>query len=184
MTEREKMLAGLPYNAWENELLAARLQAKSVCHAFNQADPCQLDARMALLRGLLTLRGSAHIEPNFFCDYGVNIDIGDHFYANHNLTILDVCPVTIGAQVIIGPGCMIATAIHPLDPVERQTTESGLPIVIGDHVWLGGNVSVLAGVTIGDNCVIGAGSVVNRDIPPGTVAAGNPARVIQKGTSI
>ncbi|MDP2546459.1 sugar O-acetyltransferase [Oceanobacter sp. 4_MG-2023] len=179
MTEREKMLAGLPYNAWDNELLQARLLAKSVCHAFNQADPRQPAARMALLDGLLTLHGSAYIEPNFFCDYGVNIEIGDHFYANHNLTILDVCPVTIAEHVMMGPGCMIATAKHPLDPIERETIESGAPVVIGHHVWLGGNVSVLPGVTIGDRCVIGAGSVVNRDIPAGAVAAGNPARVIR-----
>ncbi|MDO6805651.1 maltose acetyltransferase domain-containing protein, partial [Wenyingzhuangia sp. 1_MG-2023] len=99
----------------------ARLLAKSVCHAFNQADPRQPAARMALLDGLLTLHGSAYIEPNFFCDYGVNIEIGDHFYANHNLTILDVCPVIIAEHVMMGPGCMIATAKHPLDPVERET---------------------------------------------------------------
>ncbi|MCW8126430.1 sugar O-acetyltransferase [Microbulbifer halophilus] len=179
-SEKDKMLAGQPYVATDAELVAARMRAKSLCHRFNIADPTDLPARMAPLRDLLELAGEAHIEPNFFCDYGFNICIGESFYANHNLTILDVCRVEIGANVLFGPGVMLSAATHPLDPVERLTTESGAPIRIGDSVWLGGNVAVLPGVTIGDNCVIGAGSVVNRDIPSNTLAVGNPCRVVRE----
>ena len=118
-------------------------------------------------------------SQNFFCDYGYNIEIGSNFYSNHNLTIVDVCKVTIGDNVLIAPHVMISTGTHPIDPIERQKTEYGSPITIGNNVWIGGNVSVLPGVTIGDNCVIGAGSVVNRDIPANSVAVGNPCRVIR-----
>ncbi|AAN55012.1 sugar O-acetyltransferase [Shewanella oneidensis MR-1] len=179
MTEKQKMLAGQPYKAWDDALLAERMRAKSICHQFNQADPTLLDARMAHLRGLLDIPACAHIEPNFFCDYGYNIHIGKQFYANHNLTILDVCSVLIGDNVMFGPHVMISTATHPIDPIARQTIEYGAPIQIGNNVWLGGNVSVLPGVIIGDNCVIGAGSVVNKSIPSNCVAAGNPCKVIK-----
>ncbi|WP_413495158.1 sugar O-acetyltransferase [Shewanella baltica] len=178
-TEKQKMLAGQPYKAWDDELLAERMRAKSVCHQFNLAEPTQLDARMDHLRGLLDIQHCGHIEPNFFCDYGYNIHIGKQFYANHNLTILDVCSVSIGDNVMFGPHVMISTATHPIDPIARQTTEYGAPIQIGNNVWLGGNVCVLPGVTIGDNCVIGAGSVVNKSIPANCVAAGNPCKVIK-----
>lgn len=173
------MLAGQPYKAWDDALLAERMRAKSICHQFNQADPTLLDTRMTHLRGLLDIPACAHIEPNFFCDYGYNIHIGKQFYANHNLTILDVCSVLIGDNVMFGPHVMISTATHPIDPIARQTIEYGAPIQIGNNVWLGGNVSVLPGVTIGDNCVIGAGSVVNKSIPSNCVAAGNPCKVIK-----
>lgn len=178
-TEKQKMLAGQPYQAWDDELFAERMRAKSICHQFNLADPTQLEVRMAYLRSLLDIQACAHIEPNFFCDYGYNIRIGKQFYANHNLTILDVCLVSIGDNVMFGPHVMISTATHPIDPITRQTTGYGAPIQIGNNVWLGGNVSVLPGVTIGDNCVIGAGSVVNKSIPANCVAAGNPCKVIK-----
>ncbi|MFK0571347.1 sugar O-acetyltransferase [Endozoicomonas sp.] len=178
-TEKEKMLAGMPYDAWEPELLAERMRAKSLCARFNMADPTDLDGRMAILRDLLLFKDTAHMEPNFFCDYGYNIEIGSNFYANHNLTIIDACNVTIGDNVLIAPHVMISTSTHPIDPVERQKTEYGAPVTIGNNVWIGGNVSILPGVTIGDNCVIGAGSVVNKDIPANNVAVGNPCRVIR-----
>ncbi|WP_419533217.1 sugar O-acetyltransferase [Endozoicomonas sp.] len=178
-SEKEKMLAGMPYDAWESELLSDRMRAKSLCARFNMADPTDLDGRMAILRDLLSIKDTAHMEPNFFCDYGYNIEIGSNFYSNHNLTIVDVCKVTIGDNVLIAPHVMISTGTHPIDPIERQKTEYGSPITIGNNVWIGGNVSVLPGVTIGDNCVIGAGSVVNRDIPANSVAVGNPCRVIR-----
>lgn len=178
-SEKEKMLAGLPYDSWESGLLADRMRAKSLCARFNRADPTDLDGRMAILRDLLSFRDTAHMEPTFFCDYGYNIEIGSNFYANHNLTIIDVCKVSIGDNVLIAPHVMISSATHPVDPVERQKTEYGSPITIGSNVWIGGNVSVLPGVTIGDNSVIGAGSVVNRDIPANSVAVGNPCRVIR-----
>lgn len=180
MTEKQKMLAGQPYKASDETLLAERMQAKLMCHRFNHADPTQLEARMAYLRELLVIPNCGHIEPNFFCDYGYNIQIGKQFYANHNLTILDVCQVVIGDHVMFGPNVLLSTATHPIEASARLTTEYGKPIHIGHHVWLGGNVCVLPGVTIGDNCVIGAGSVVNKDIPANSVAVGNPCKVIKQ----
>ena len=179
MTEKEKMLAGLPYDAWDEILLNDRMNAKAQCHQFNLADPTKLDERVGILKKLLCIKDNAHMEPNFFCDYGYNIDIGSNFYSNHNLTIVDVCKVTIGNNVLFGPHVMISTGTHPLDPIERQKTEYGASISIGNDVWVGGNVSILPGVKIGNNCVIGAGSVVNRDIPDNSVAVGNPCRVIK-----
>jgi len=177
MTEKEKMLAGQPYDAWDRVLLKERMQAKAICHQFNNFDPTKLNERMQLLTTLLSIKGEAHIEPLFFCDYGYNIEIGANFYANHNLTILDVCKVKIGNHVLIGPHVIISTAAHPLDPVKRRETEYGQNITIGNDVWIGGNVTILPGIKIGDNCVIGAGSVVTKDIPAGSVAVGNPCRV-------
>jgi maltose O-acetyltransferase len=180
MTEKEKMLAGLPYEAWDEQLYAERMHAKTVCHSFNQSDPANRDGRMGLLRKLLKMKGNAYMEPNFFCDYGYNIEVGGNFYSNHHLTILDVCKVTIGDNVMFGPHVMISTATHPVDPIERRDTEFGKPISIGNDVWIGGNVSILPGVRIGNNCVIGAGSVVVHDIPDDSVAVGNPCKVKRK----
>lgn len=155
------------------------MKAKSVCHQFNLADPIQPHARMTLLKGLLSLTDEAHIEPNFYCDYGYNIHLGKNFYSNHNLTILDLCKVTIGNNVLLGPHVMISTATHPIDPIARETIEYGIEITVSNNVWIGGNVSILPGVSIGDNTVIGAGSVVNKDISSNVVAAGNPCKVIK-----
>lgn len=179
MTELEKMLAGLPYLASEPGLVKARSIAKLACHQFNLADPTTPYERIKTLSALLVFKGKVYIEPMFYCDYGFNIELGNNFYANHNLTILDVCKVTIGSNVMFGPNVMISTATHPIDAIERRSTESGSPITIGNDVWLGGNVSVLSGVNIGDNCVIGAGSVVTKDIPANSVAVGNPCKVIR-----
>ncbi len=178
-TEKQKMLAGLAYDAWDEVLLAARNQAKLVCHQFNLLSPLDNDKRQAMLKTLLNITGHCHIEANFFCDYGTNITIGDNFYANHNLVILDVCEVKIGSNVMFGPNVMLSTASHPIDPIARRNTEFGKPITIGNDVWLGGNVSVLPGITIHDNTVIGAGSVVNKDIAGNGVYAGNPCRFIK-----
>lgn len=177
MTEKEKMLAGLPYNSWDDVLLGDRMFAKSICQRFNQFDPTRLDERMSLLSSLLLIKDSAHIEPNFFCDYGYNIELGSNFYSNHNLTILDVCSVKIGDNVFIGPQVMISTATHPLNGIERRSIEYGVSISIGNDVWIGGNVSILPGGKIGNNCVIGAGSVVTKAIPDNSVAFGNPCKV-------
>lgn len=179
-SEKEKMLAGLPYDAWDPQLLNERMRAKAYCHKFNLADPTLLDERMAILSDLLHVEGTAHLEPNFYCDYGYNVHLGDNFYANHNLTIIDVCKVDIGTNVLIAPHVLISTGTHPTNPVERRSTEYGKPIKIGNDVWIGGNASILPGVTIGDRVVIGAGSVVNKDIPSDSIAVGNPCRVIKK----
>ena len=121
------------------------------------------------------------IEQPFMCDYGYNIEIGENFYANHNLIILDGNKVTFGDNVFIAPNCAFYTAGHPLDPEQRNKgLEYAKPIEIGDNVWIGGNVVVLPGVKIGDNCVIGAGSVVTKDVPENSVAVGNPCKVIRK----
>ena len=120
------------------------------------------------------------IEPNFFCDYGFNIEIGENFYSNHNLVILDPAKVTFGDNVFIGPNCGFYTAEHPINSIERNKgLEYAKPITVGNNVWFGGGVNVLAGVTIGNDVVIGAGSVVTKDIPANSVAVGNPCKVIR-----
>ncbi|MBQ0059589.1 MAG: sugar O-acetyltransferase [Lachnospiraceae bacterium] len=129
------------------------------------------------------MKGNIVITAPFYCDYGCNISVGDNFYTNHNVTILDGAPVTFGDNVFIAPNCVFSTAGHPIDAEQRnQGLEIALPITVGNNVWIGTQVSVLPGVTIGDNTVIGAGSVVNKDIPSGVVAAGNPCRVIREIT--
>ena len=181
MTEREKMIQGLPYNAGDPELMQARRRCKELCFAFNQTPPSQRDKQQALLRSLLVQADEKiHIEPNLWCDYGCNIRAGRGLYINHNCVILDCAPVTFGEDVLIGPNCGFYTACHPIDPEQRRTgTEFARPITVGSNVWFGGGCTVLPGVTIGDNCVIGAGSVVTKDIPANCVAAGNHCRVLR-----
>ena len=181
MTEYEKMLAGEWYFPGDEKLAALRRRAAEVCFAANRLPPGREEERMELLRPLFGKTGAEFtITPDFHCDYGGNITLGEGFYANYNLVILDCAPVTFGDNVLVGPGCGFYTAIHPLDAVHRATgEEKAAPITVGSDVWFGGNVTVLPGVTIGDGAVIGAGSVVTRDIPPGVVAAGNPCRVLR-----
>ena len=181
MSEKEKMLSGQLYNASDDQLVAERLQAKELCYEFNQLHPAEVDAQKALIKKLLgKTKGKFEILAPFWCDYGYNIEIGANFYANHNLVILDCARVEIGNDVLIGPNVGIYTAGHPVDPGLRQEClEFALPITIEDGVWIGGHVAVAPGVRIGRNSVIGAGSVVTRDIPPGVVAAGNPCRVLR-----
>lgn len=181
MTEQEKMLAGQLYDANDPALSALRLQAKELCREYERLRPSETEAQTELLRQLLGGMGEdvVILEP-FRCDYGENITVGSHFFANHGLTILDCAPVSFGDHVFIGPDCGFYTAGHPLDAERRNRgLEYARPIRVGNDVWLGGGVRVLPGVTIGDGCVIGAGSVVTRDIPPGFVAAGNPCRVLR-----
>ena len=183
MTEKEKMLSGEIYDAnYDGELLAERARAKELCHEHNLLLPSQTEERERILRSLLGKTGGRFlIEQPFLCDYGYNIEIGERFYANHGLVILDGNKVTFGDDVFIGPRCGFYTAGHPLDAERRNKgLEFALPITVGSSVWFGGNVCVLPGVRIGDNAVIGAGSVVTKDIPPGVVAAGNPCRVIRR----
>ena len=180
MSEKKKMLAGEYYNASDKALSQERLQAKTLCHEFNGLSPDSHQRKEIILEQLLTLNGNCRIKPSFYCDYGYNIKLGKNFYANHNCTILDPAPVTIGDDVLFGPNVTITTASHPLNPECRKTgLESASPINIGHNVWLGANVTVLPGVNIGDNAVIGAGSVVTRDIPANCVAVGVPCKVIK-----
>ena len=182
MTEKEKMLEGMPYNAWEEELVKDREKAKMLCYAFNHTLPNNMEERKNILKELMQTEEDMYIEPNFFCDYGYNIKVGKNFYANHNCTILDVNTVTIGNDVMFAPHVQIYTATHPVGVKERvrEGVEMGYPIVIGDNVWIGGGSIVGPGVTIGKNTVIGAGSVVMKDIPDNVVAVGNPCRVIRE----
>ncbi|MBJ3816398.1 sugar O-acetyltransferase [Shimwellia pseudoproteus] len=162
-------------------ILTLRTRAKSLCFDYNAIRPGEDHARLAILQQLLGTCGKGIIiEPPFWCDYGSLIHVGDNVYANHNLVILDGAPVTIGNHVFIAPNVGIHTAGHPLDAARRnQGLEFAKGVTIGNNVWIGASAVLLPGVTIGDNSMIAAGSVVNRDIPPGVVAAGNPCRVLR-----
>lgn len=182
MTEREKMRSGALYYAGAAELAAARRRAKELCLRFNQTALQDPAAGEALLRELLGGAGEdVLVQPMFWCDYGENIQMGSHVEINHNCVILDCAPVTFGDHVFVGPNCGFYTAGHPLDAVTRNAgLEYARPITVGDNVWFGGNVTVLPGVTIGSGAVVGGGSVVSRDVPPNTVAVGNPCRVVKE----
>ena len=183
MTEKEKMVLGQIYNAnFDKELIAERMKAQELCYDYNNLRPSNIDERKKILEKLLgKTKKNYLIEQPFFCDYGYNIEIGENFYSNHNLIILDGNKVIFGDNVFIAPNCAFYTAGHPIDVNRRnQGLEYAKPIKIGNNVWIGGNVVVLPGVTIGDNTVIGAGSIVTRDIPANVVAVGNPCRVIKQ----
>lgn len=183
MTEKEKMLKGMIYDAnYDPQLIAERLDCKELCRDYNELRPKDTEARNHLLHRLLgRIDGDILIEQPFVCDYGYNIKVGKNFYANVNLVILDGAPVTFGDNVFIAPNCGFYTAGHPIDAEQRNKgLEYARPITVGDNVWFGAQVCVLPGVTIGDNCVIGAGSVVCKDIPANSVAVGNPCKVIKK----
>lgn len=182
MTEKEKMLRGELYNAnYDQTLIRERNEVKNLCAQYNRLDFNDSVGRKALLRRIiLHMENDAWIEPSFWCDYGYNIRIGKNFYANHNLILLDAGGITFGNDVFVGPNCGFYTSSHPLDyHIRNQGLEDAKPITVGSNVWFGGNVTVLPGVTIGDNVVIGAGSVVTHDIPRDSVAVGNPCRVIR-----
>ena len=157
-------------------------RAKQLCWEYNRTAPKEQQKRREILQELLgTCHPMTGIEPDFHCDYGFNISLGKNFYANHNLVILDANKVEFGDNVFIGPNCGFYTAGHPLDYVSRNKgLEYAKPIKIGNNVWIGGNVCVLPGVTIGDNVVIGAGSVVTKDIPANCLVAGNPGKIIKR----
>ena len=184
MNQKERMLAGLPYKAWLDGLAEERLLCKKKVYQFNQLPPDQRERVPELLKDLLGKTGeNIMIEAPFHCDYGWNIEVGENFFANYNLVILDVGKVTIGDNVQIAPNVSIYTAGHPIHPDSRNSGyEYGIPITIGDNVWIGGNTVILPGVTVGDNAVIGAGSVVTKDIPANSIAAGNPCRTVREIT--
>lgn len=184
MNQRERMLSGLPYKAWLDGLKEERDKCKRLIYEFNLLPPDEWERIPALLKKLLGKTGeSICIEPPFHCDYGRNIEVGENFFANYNLTILDVGKVKIGKNAQIAPNVSIYTAGHPIHPESRNSGyEYGIPVTIGDNVWIGGNAVILPGVTIGNNVVIGAGSVVSKDIPDNMIAAGNPCKIIREIT--
>ena len=181
MGERDKMINGEIYEPFCQELEQDRFRAKELCREYNLLHSDEKDKKQEILKKLLGNAGdSSIIEPNFFCDYGYNIEFDGFVYVNHNSVFLDCAKIKIGADTFIGPNCGLYTAVHPTNAKDRVAgNEWARPITIGNGVWLGGNVVVLSGVTIGDRAVIGAGSVVTKDIPPDTVAVGNPCRVIK-----
>jgi maltose O-acetyltransferase len=183
-TEREKMLAGELYQAWDPDLIEGRAFAKAVLREINSAQGGNRAIIKAALGRLLGGMGAdAWIEPPFHCDYGKNIHLGDGVFFNFNCVILDGAKVEIGARSIFGPHVQIYTASHPMDSDERaKGLEFSKPISIGTDVWVGGGAIILPGVKIGNRCVIGAGSVVNRSLPDGVLAAGNPCRIIRPVT--
>lgn len=180
MTQKEIMLSGSYYDASDKELSMDRAKAKRLCKEFNDLETDNYTKKENLLKELFSTDEKPHIEPYFWCDYGYNIKFGKKFYANHNLTILDVNTVTFGNNVMCGPNVQIYTAGHPLDATERVSgLEYGKPIIIGDNVWLGGGSIILPNITIGNNVVVAAGSVVTRNIPDNVVVGGNPAKILK-----
>jgi len=180
-TEKEKMLAGELYKAWDEELRAESLHAKKLIRQFNATTEEESERRTALLKELFGSTGeNVYIEPSFRVDYGYNIHVGENFFANFDCTILDVCEVRIGDNCMLAPGVSIYTATHPIDPYKRIAgPELGKPITIGHNVWIGGRAIINPGVTIGDNAVIASGAVVTKSVPDNTIVGGNPARVIR-----
>jgi maltose O-acetyltransferase len=179
---KERMLAGELYLAADPELEADMARAQELLERYNATRHAEQAERDALLRELLGGMGDGVVvKPPFRCDYGSPISIGAHTFVNYDCVMLDVTPITIGESCQIASGVQLLTATHPIDPKPRRAGwEYGLPITIGDNVWLGGGAIVCPGVTIGADTVIGAGSVVAKDIPAGVVAVGNPARVIRE----
>jgi len=181
MSERERMLAGRLYLAQVEELKAIRKKGQQLVNLFNATIDEELPYRTQLLTDLFNkVASDIYIQPTLRVDYGKNITIGKHFYANFDCIMIDVAAITIGDNVMFGPRVCLYTAGHPIDATVRNSgLEFGMPITIGNNVWVGGSTVVNPGVTIGNNAVIGSGSVVTKDIPANTIAAGNPCRVIR-----
>ena len=179
-TEREKMLAGELYDPFDPVLVAARERARDLCQDLNATREADEAERRRILRELFGKGGdTVWMQPPFFCDYGTNIELGERVFFNFNCVVLDVCRVTIGDYTLFGPAVQIYTPVHPFDAELRRREEYGKPVEIGADVWVGGGAIILPGVRIGSRSVIGAGSVVTRDVPDGAFAAGNPCRVIR-----
>lgn len=180
-SEKEKMLAGLPYNPMDRELVSGRVRAQLAQRAFNTCAPDNGKELKRLLKILVpNQQKSCFVQPPFYCDYGNNLHLGERVFLNFNCVVLDAAPIHIGHRTMLGPHVQLYTATHPLNADERASgIESAKPITIGKDVWIGGNVTICPGVTIGDSTVIGAGSVVIKDIPANVMAAGNPCQVIK-----
>jgi maltose O-acetyltransferase len=175
------MLAGELYDPLDAELAAARARARDLCQALNASREDQQGERRRVLRELFGRGGgSVWMQPPFYCDYGANIELGERVFFNFNCVVLDVCRVRIGSFSLFGPAVQVYTAMHPMDAALRRKQEYGKPVEIGADVWIGGGAIILPGVTIGSRAVIGAGSVVTRDVPEDVFAAGNPCRVIRE----
>ena len=182
MTQFERMMAGLPYHA-DEETRKRMMKTRFLLQEYNSLAPDNMERKNEILRELLGKTSECfYIEPPFHCDYGCNIELGKQFYANYNLTILDCNKVVIGDGVLLGPNVTITAAGHPIHPESRKKYEYGIPVTIGNKVWIGANVVICPGVTIGDGWVIGAGSVVTRDVPANVIAFGNPCRVYRSIT--
>ena len=185
MKEKEKMLKEMIYDANNDpELFKERMFAKELCFEFNNTNPKDETKQKEILKKLLGKSGNSFcILAPIYCDYGYNIEIGENFFANHNLVILDCAKVSFGDNVFIAPNCGFYTAGHPLDTERRNKgLEYAYSIKVGNNVWIGAGVQVMPGVTIGDNVVIGGGSVVVKDIPSNSLAVGNPCKVIREIT--
>jgi maltose O-acetyltransferase len=180
-TEKEKMLAGELYDAQDEQLTAERTRARLLIKALNDSREDKPEERLRIQEELLPSSGKGlWLQPPFFCDYGYNIITGEKVFFNFNCILLDVAPITIGSRVLFGPNVQVYTATHPVDYRERASgLEFAKPITIGDDAWIGGSVVICPGVTIGNRSIIGAGSVVTKDIPADVIAAGNPCRVIR-----
>lgn len=182
LNEKQKMLSGELYDAGDATLVEERQKCKDLCFEYNNLLPSKIEERKSLIKNLFGKTTYKFlIEQPFYCDYGYNIEIGDNFYTNVNVVILDCAKVTFGDNVFIAPNCGFYTAGHPFDVEQRnQALEYAYPITVGNNVWIGAGCSILPGVTIGDNTVIGAGSVVTKDIPSNVLAVGNPCKVIRE----
>lgn len=183
MIEIERAKQAVRHNQrYTEKIINERIYSQCVCAEYNRLSPADYDKREALMREHIQVRGDTFmIEQPFYCDFGYNIEIGDHFFSNYNLIILDGASVTFGDHVFIAPNCGFYTAGHPLDAERRNTREEyALPIMVGNHVWIGDGVHVMPSVTIGDNSVIAGGSIVVKDIPANVIAAGNPCRVLRE----
>lgn len=193
-SEKEKMLRGELFHSFSSELVAARARCGHACHIFNTAVDASRVERINLLHDILgkphipsdasneVLEQCAWVEPPFRADYGTNIELGENVFINFNCTILDTCKVTIKSRTLLGPSISLFSATHPIEAHVRNGSkgpELGKDIVIEEDCWLGGNVCVLPGVTIGRGAVVGAGSVVTKDVPANSVVVGNPARVVR-----
>ena len=174
------MLAGELYDPLDPELVRGRERARDLCQALNATRESETEERRGILRQLLGSGGdTVWMQPPFFCDYGANIELGERVFFNFNCIVLDVCPVRVGDYTLFGPAVQIYTPLHPLNAELRRREEYGKPVEIGSDVWVGGGAIILPGVRIGSRTVIGAGSVVTRDVPDDVFAAGNPCRVIR-----
>ncbi len=187
MTEYEKMIAGHLYDVNDPELVRMRKETRTVLHRLNNSvQDIKAGDRLELYGRLFGKAGKGlWLQPPFYCDYGKNIELGEHVFFNFNCVVLDVAKVVIGSHVLVGPNVQIYTASHPLDAAQRrQGLEFGKPIIIGDDVWIGGSAVLCPGITVGEKSIIAAGAVVTKDVPPYAIVGGNPAKVIRETSEI